>query len=282
MPAVGDRVLVVGQLAGLRNGTGWFKAPDVSHLFQDFRVPHERRNTARDLQGLRRQQLVIRRERDEAWSLTPEGRERVQALVGDVDVAELQPELTYTPGVEFGHALHALLPPSLAPVKWAAAIKRLLERFPFEQNVFCMTRFPDNEEDTAYLDPVEDMIATAREALRYHGLVLHLASDRLIEDDLLANVAGYMWACKYGIGLFEDRLDRDLNKNLVIEVGSMLMTGRRCALLKDRTAPPMPTNFIGQIYKPVDFDDLASVADTLHLWAAEDLGLRRCARCPTT
>jgi hypothetical protein len=273
--------LVVGQLAGLRNGTGWFKAPEVAQLFEDFRVPHERRNTTRDLGNLRRRGWTIKRERDKAWALTPEGRERVQELVGEVALAELQPELVYAPGVEFGHALHTLLPPSLAPVKWAAPIKRLLERFPFEQNVFCMTRFPDDDEDTAYLDPVEDVITTARDALGHHGLTLHVASDRLIEDDLLANVAGYMWACEYGIGLFEDRLGRDLNKNLIIEVGSMLMTGRRCALLKDRTAPQMPTDFIGQIYKPVDFDDLAGVAETLHLWAAEDLGLGRCASCPT-
>jgi hypothetical protein len=42
----------------------------------------------------------------------------------------------------------------------------------------------------------------------------------------------------------------------------------------------MPTDLIGQIYKPVDFDDLEGVAREIHLWAAEDLGLGRCASCP--
>jgi hypothetical protein len=65
-----------------------------------------------------------------------------------------------------------------------------------------------------------------------------------------------------------------------IEVGAMLMTGRRCALLKDKDTPNLPTDFVGQIYKSVDFDDLAKVAEEVHLWAAEDLGLGRCEHCP--
>jgi hypothetical protein len=152
-----------------------------------------------------------------------------------------------------------------------------LERFPFETNVFCMTRFPD-EEDPA--DPNQDVIDAAREALAAHGLVLHLATDRVVDDDLLGNVAGYMWACQYGVALFEDRLGRGLNYNLVTEVGGMLMAGRRCALMKDRTAPPMPTDLVGQIYKDVDFDSPKAVAEAVHLWAAEDLGLGRCSACP--
>lgn len=260
---------------------GWFTAPEVGRLFESFRVPHERRNTVRNLEALRQAGLVVHRgQQNKTYSLTPEGRERAQQLVGALDVAQMQPELVSIPGVEFGHAPHTLLPPSLAPVKWAAPIGRLLDRFPFETNVFCMTRFPDTKEDTEYLDPVEEVIDAARAALGSHGLTAHVASDRLVEDDLLANVAAYMWSCKFGIGLLEDRLGRGLNKNLVIEVGSMLMTGRRCALLKDRTAPAMPTDLIGQIYKPVDFEDLDAVANIIHRWAAEDLGLGRCSVCP--
>lgn len=60
----------------------------------------------------------------------------------------------------------------------------------------------------------------------------------------------------------------------MIETGAMIVAGRRCALLKDRTAPTMPTDLIGHIYKPVDFDDLDGVSREVHLWAAEDLGLR--------
>ena len=58
-----------------------------------------------------------------------------------------------------------------------------------------------------------------------------LGNDRKIVDDLWANVAAHMWACKYGIRFFEDRRGRGVNYNLSIEVGGMLTTGRRLALL---------------------------------------------------
>ena len=89
-----------------------------------------------------------------------------------------------------------------------------------------------------------------------------------------------MWACRYGIGLFETRYGRDFNDNLQIEVGAMLMTGRRVALLKDRDTPAMPTDFVGHIYKSIDFEALEVVTSEVHRWAAEDLGRDRCANCP--
>jgi hypothetical protein len=103
----------------------------------------------------------------------------------------------------------------------------------------------------------------------------------VIDENLLANVAAHMWACQYGIGLFENRTGaaNGLNLNLLFEVGAMINSGRRCALLKDSTAPDMPADLVGQIYKPVDFSDLDEVRTTLHDWAAADLGLGKCPSC---
>ena len=151
---------------------------------------------------------------------------------------------------------------------------------PFEKNVFCMTRFPEDENDADYLDPVHPILPALRTALVNHGLVMHLASDRQLDDDLYGNVAAHMWACQYGIALFEDRLGRGLNENMLIEVGSMLVTGRRCALLKDLTIEKMPTDFVGQIYKEADFENVAATVALVHAWAAADLGLGRCPDCP--
>jgi hypothetical protein len=44
----------------------------------------------------------------------------------------------------------------------------------------------------------------------------------------------------------------------------------------------MPTDFVGHIYKEVDFADLDVVAAKVHAWAADDLGLGRCRSCPAT
>lgn len=251
----------------------------MTGLFEELRVPTPS-NTSHILGNLRTDGLVVARgsSRSRTWSLTPLGHRRVVELVGELDPAELEPQLTETPGAEFGHGHHTVLPPSMAPAKWAPGIAQLLGRFPFETNALCMTRFPDPEHPE---DPMQGVIDTARDALAAHGLTLHLASDRIVDEDLFGNVAAYMWACQYGLGLAEDRVGESLNYNLIAEVAAMLLAGRRCALLKDRTAPNMPTDIIGRIYKDCDFDDLDEVGGLMHLWAAEDLDLGRCRSCPT-
>jgi hypothetical protein len=135
-----------------------------------------------------------------------------------------------------------------------------------------MTRFPREHRSD---DPIGGVIATVKDVLDEHGLRLHLASDAIVDDTLFANVAAYMWACRYGFALFEDRVDEGVNYNVVIEVGAMVMAGRQTALLKDTTVPELPTDLVGHIYKPIDFEDLDAVARAAHSWAVDDLGLSR-------
>jgi hypothetical protein len=264
-----DRVLVVSEFAGAQHGDGWFTPKAVQDAFEAFRLPPPS-NVSQALAQLRQKGFVRRRESGGLWSLTPLGRREVVTLMGEVDASSAEVALLTPTGAEFGHAVHALIPPAFAPVKWSNGIAHFLKRFEFDRNVFCMTRFPIADHE---LDPLEDVITTIRAALERHSLTLHLASDRNIDDDLWGNVAAHGWACKYGIALFEDRIGRGLNHNLVAEVGAMLMTGRRCALLKDESQESMPTDFVGQIYKSVDFGDLNEVANQVEAWVTQDLGL---------
>lgn len=245
-------------------------------MFEAFRVPQPK-NASATLANLAKAELVYRRTKQPPWSLTPKGRKTVTDLLGELDPTKLESQLSDTPGAELAEVRQPVLPPELAPPRWAAGIKELLDRSPFETNVLCMTRFPKpgNPED-----PMQAVIDTARDALAAHGLTLYLASDAIVEDTLFANVAAYMWACQYGFALFENRIGLGLNYNLVIEVGAMIMAGRQTALLKDTTAPDMPTDLVGHIYKPVDFADLASVNEAAHSWAADDVGLGTCPACP--
>jgi hypothetical protein len=238
------------------------------------------KNLSDALSRLRSNELVTKRRRTPSWSLSPKGHGSVTKLIGDIDPTQLAAGLTEMPRSELGHVEQTLLPPTLAPSKWSEPIRRMLGEFDFDTNVFCMTRFPVNDEDAEYLDPVRDIIEGAKQALSRHGLTLHLASDRQLDQDLFGNIAAHMWACRFGIALFEDRLNRGLNYNLTIEVGSMLMTGRACALLKDTTIDAMPTDFVGQIHKPVDFARTDDVVAEVHRWAVNDLGLPSCSDCP--
>jgi hypothetical protein len=275
LPYATSQVLVVGQVAGYRNGDRWFGEDDVLELLEDLRIPTP--NVRRAIRNLLETGLLVAR-RDGRLSLTPVGAQRVNELFGHLDMEQLEAQLAYVPGAVLGEGRHTVIPATLAPVKWAEGIGSFLAKSPFDTNVFCMTRFPRDEDKLP--DPIQSVINVARDVLGHHGLVMHLASDQIIDDDLWGNVAAHGWACRYGIGLFENRVEEGLNPNLIIEVGAMLMTGRRCALLKDRTVGQMPTDFIGHIYKAVDFEDVGVVSGEVHKWAAEDLGLGRCSSCP--
>lgn len=259
---------MLGQLAGLRRGTKRFAVADVGALAKAFRIP-ALGNVSSSLGRLRDAGFVVRLDGAQPWAVTPLGERRVGEVLEALPLARIEAELADTPGAEVGEAPHRLIPASLAPPRWNDAIRRLLDRYPFETNVFCMTRFPAEIDE----DPLAPLIPELRALFLAHGLTLHLASDRQSDDEIFGNVAAHMWACQYGIGLLEDRAGRGLNYNVVIELGAMLITGRRCALLKDVTCPPLPTDFVGHIYKSVDLSSRRQLLDKTSEWIEHDLGM---------
>lgn len=186
-------------------------------------------------------------------------------------------EAAVSGGTSLGSTIHPVIPPSFAPPELVQRLQGFLADHPFDLNVLGMTRFPDHGADEP--DPVGPALDVAREICQAHGLEFHLASDRAISDDLWANVAAHMWASRYGVAFFEDRRGRRVNYNLTIEIGSMLMTGRRCALLKDTSVEKLPTDLVGKIYKEVDLDHVKTVDQVLHAWIRDDLGLGSCGVC---
>ena len=56
-----------------------------------------------------------------------------------------------------------------------------------------MTRYADLP------DPVAKAARVVRDAVSKHGLVLHMAKDRTVDEQLFSNVAAYMWGCRYGV-----------------------------------------------------------------------------------
>ena len=70
----------MGQLAGARNGDGWFSAAELAYLFEVLRVQPPKR-TDNELGRLRDQELLFRRSARPSWSLSPEGSEVVRKLM---------------------------------------------------------------------------------------------------------------------------------------------------------------------------------------------------------
>jgi hypothetical protein len=260
-----DRALVLADLVSRRSDDGRFTGGDITEAFYGLNIPPP--GTVGPILAALRKRGDILQHKDGRWATTPSGDRRIEALAVNTSEA-VEAAAEGAPGAEFAHTEYTIIPPWAAPPRWSAGIARLLDISPFERNVFCMTRFPSEGE---LVDPVKEAIGAAREVLSSHGLTLHLASDAIVEDDLLGNVGAYMWACCYGLGIIEDRLGTGLNYNAVIEVGGMIVTGRRCGILKDETVPALPTDLSGQIYRSVDLSDLTTVQDAVEGWATNDL-----------
>jgi hypothetical protein len=276
MPVV-DQTLVLASIASGRSEDGTFSGRAVMELFYETSLPAPGK-IGNAFSSLRRAGRATPAKAQGAWSLTPLGRQRVAELVGR-DAAALLAE-SLPGGADLGHSRHPLIPSSLAPPALLHPVADFTKTSPSAGHVFGMTRFPDDDEEPGGPDPVAAALEGTGRALDGHGLRFLLASQRALVDDLWGNVAAHMWASNYGIAFFEDRRGRGMNYNLVIEVGAMLMAGRRCLLLKDSSIERMPTDLVGFIYKSVDLEDPVTITDAVHEWAREDLALGRCDGCP--
>lgn len=271
------QVLSIGRIAQGRSADGIFTASDVLALMDELALPRPT-NTGRTLSKLVAAGHLVRHGSgsDAAFKLTPQGRVRATELVDDMASAALLAEAAAGDLSLVGATGHPVIPPTLAPPELVGPLHDFLDKHPFESNVFGMTRFPANEGDP---DPLGEALDVARETCEAHGLTLHLASDRQIVDDLWPNVAAHIWACKYGVAFFEDRGGHGINYNLTLEVGSMIVLGRRLAVLKDETIDQgqkverLPSDLTGRIYKPVNLDNSTTVEQALRAWITEDLGL---------
>ncbi|MCP3420572.1 hypothetical protein [Nocardioides pinisoli] len=264
------QTLVLGHLAATRSDGGTTSPAAVIQLFHDFGLPAPAKIT-NVIAALTTKKLLAKQPQRGIYKVTPAGQAKVREQMTGLDLVALVAEAAHENAPVLGRTEHALVPVHMAPPALVQPLRAFLADHPFDTNVFGMTRFPDAKAGT--VDPVGRALAVVKEVCAESGLEFHLASDRAIVDDLWANVTAHMWACRYGVALFEDRVDRGLNHNLLIEVGAMLMTGRRCALLKDGSIDRMPTDFVGMIYKSVDLSVEDTTATTVRSWLKDDLGI---------
>ena len=251
----------------------------VDSLFHEFSLPGPAK-THNVLASLERKGLVRRGNDRGLWRVTPTGRSESERLVSGIDLAALVAEAAAS-GARLGGAEHPVILPEFgAPPELIPVLHNFLSEHEFDRNVFGMTRFPTEGSDKPP-DPVRGALDAARRACRAHGLEFHLASDRQLHDDLWTNVAAHMWASRYGVGFFEDLAEptRGLNYNLTTEVGAMLITGRRCCLLRDPSISFLPTDLVGRIRKDVNLGDPGAVETLVHTWIRDDLRLGACPVC---
>lgn len=263
-----SQTLVLAALVADRADSTVARPAEVNQLFHDISLPAPAK-IGNIFATLKAKRLLTSGTTRGTYKVTPFGRASIAEEMSGLDLVALITENATGNAPVLGQTTTALVPYTLAPPSLIQPLRGFLADHPFDTNVFGMTRFPDARAGTA--DPVGRALAVAHDVCEENGLEFHLASDRAIVDDVWANVMAHMWGSRYGIGFFEDRVERGLNYNLVTEVGSMLMTGRRVALLKDGSIERMPTDFVGMIYKSVDLSDDSAVRQCVLNWLKEDL-----------
>ena len=264
LPGQPDRVLVVGHIAGLRGRKIHFTRTQVDGVFADLRIPAPK-NTGAVLSRLGKRGLLIQPTSGH-WTLTPMGEARVADLGVTIGAADFHTDYAS----ELASSTHHTIGTEFAPLPLVGPIGAFLKHHPFDRNVFGISRYPGDGDTN---DLLNSCFSVARSTLNEYALEFHLASDRNVADELWPNVAASMWACRYGVAFIESRVEPDVNRNVLIEVGAMLMTGRRCVLLRDASVGSMPTDLVGHIYKPVDLSDPITIESAMREWCEYDLGL---------
>ena len=261
-----ERVLVMLRAAQLQNDDGTAAPGDVADLFRDLHVTPPS-NERQHLAQLRKRNLVMQ-PRSGRWAVTPSGEEEIGRLMGELSVDELVDLGKRAGEPEFAGASHHRIDPTMAPAVFQRGISEFQRNNPGERNVFLMVRYPQ-EYDTY---PTQSTIDVCRAALSAANMVTHLAADSAVDDQLFPNVGIYLWSCDFGVAVLEQR-EGLLNYNVVLETGAMLMTGRRCLLLKDRSVKRLPGDLIAHIHQSVDLDRPKTIETAIRDWVANDLRL---------
>jgi nucleoside 2-deoxyribosyltransferase/protein-tyrosine-phosphatase len=137
-------------------------------------------------------------------------------------------------------------------------------------NVFIMMRFCATKEHNEILQEV-------REALRYYGLNGLRADDKNYAESIWTNIKSYLDACDMGIAVFEQIEDNDFNPNVSLELGYMMAQKKHVLLLKENRLKALPTDVVGNLYKPFDSHNLSSSIRPSILQWLRDIGVAKFA-----
>jgi hypothetical protein len=136
-------------------------------------------------------------------------------------------------------------------------IRKQLERFPFERNVFLMMKFREENKG------LSDFIIKNLSAAGLRGVRADQAEWNLTRN--VYNPIAVLYCCKYGIALFDKpEKDQEYSPNVFYELGIMHSLGRDCLILRDDSLGPVPFDLIKDLYMP--YGGEAAVETNIQLW----------------
>lgn len=132
-------------------------------------------------------------------------------------------------------------------------VRNLKNDYPGKKIAFIIMRFGSGK---AY----DSIVSSIRLTLEPYGIVALRADDKEYHDDLFSNILTYIYACDFGVAIYENILDNRHNPNVALEVGVMYGLGKKVCLLKQR-GTDMYSDITGKLYKEFDIQD---IEETIH------------------
>lgn len=144
-------------------------------------------------------------------------------------------------------------------------LKKQLELYPYEKNIFLMMKFRDNT-DKKYLNT--ELYEIMQETIENYGYRCVRADQEewtnLIHNSVY-NPLAVSYCCKYGIALFDyPEKGADYNANVVYELGIMQAQGKECIVLRDKSIEGIPFDLVKEIHHV--YEEKGDIVKYLKSW----------------
>ena len=116
-------------------------------------------------------------------------------------------------------------------------------------NVFLMTRFKPARHHAQIRQAIENVLSE-------YSLNLIRADVNDYAVQVWDNVEACMNACNYGIAIFEQIDEQDINPNVSLELGFMRGQDKKCLILKEKGLTSLQADLSGYLYSDFDKDQI--------------------------
>lgn len=146
------------------------------------------------------------------------------------------------------------------PIHLMKAVEKIKADHPDKTIAFLIMRFTKGRHYDHIVKAIKDSLAD-------QNIVVLRADDKQYHDDVLYNILAYIYACHFGIAVFDRITDNNINPNITFEVGFMMGLNKEVCLMKEKSLQSLNTDIIGRLYREFDIQEIDStIAHSILKW----------------
>lgn len=146
------------------------------------------------------------------------------------------------------------------PIHLVQAVEKIKSDHPGKTIAFLIMRFTKGRH-------YDNIVSVIKKSLADKDIVVLRADDKQYHDDVLYNILAYIYACHFGIAVFDRITDNTVNPNITFEVGYMMGLNKDVCLLKERSMQSLNTDIIGRLYREFDIQEIdTTIAPGILKW----------------